>query len=175
MLFGKKKEVKQENFEESEEIKLPTLEEIRSEKIEREEPGVREEETAEIKEMPPQPLPEKREVVSKTEIRKGLPLFVKLEKYEEILRSIDELKEVLSLIKGSFSLFEESEKIKIETIKTIEKNIDKIEEKISSIDSTLARPSYEKEEKPKLVEAKDSLSELKLQIEKLKREMQSVG
>jgi len=181
MLFGRKKE---EVKPEVQEIKLPTLEEIKKETMG--EKQVSEEEPKPVQleekiEKPALPLPEKKvEPESKIkieELRKVAPLFIKLEKYEEILNTIADVKSVLNLIKDSFSVFEENEKIRTETIEAIKENIEKVGEKISSLDSILLRPAgyEEKREKEfKAEEVKDTLSALKSQIDKLKQELQSL-
>jgi hypothetical protein len=183
MLFGRKKEEVKKEVREVQEIKLPTLEEIKKE--------VGEKTSQEVEPLPLQleekiekpslPLPEKKvEPERRTgieELRKVVPLFVKLEKYEEILNIINDVKSVLDLLKNSFSIFEENEKIRTEAVEAIKENIEKVEEKISSLDSILLRPVWHEEKGEKefrAEEVKDTLSVLKSQIDKLKQELQSL-
>jgi len=182
MLFGRKKEEVKKEVQEVQEIKLPTLEEIKKETIG--EKQVSEEvkpiQIEEKIEKPALPLPEKKAEERKIkieELRKVAPLFIKLEKYEEVLNIIDEVKSVLNLLRDSFSVFEENEKIRTETIETIKENIEMVGEKISSLDSILLRPAgyEEKREKEfKAEEVKDTLAALKSQIDKLKQELQTL-
>lgn len=176
MLFGKKKEkeVKEEGFQESQEIKLPTIDEIKKgvgkpafegEKLPLVEAGGIP--------APPTPVKKPEREIKVEELRKVVPLFIKLERYEEVLSTIDELEEVLSLIKNSFSLLEESEKIRTEAVGAIKENIGKIEERIASLNSILLRPYGHEEREYRSEEMKDTLSTLKSQIEKLRQELQS--
>ncbi|MEM5829325.1 MAG: hypothetical protein QW040_00210 [Candidatus Aenigmatarchaeota archaeon] len=169
MIFGKKKDEKEEQkiFSKIEEIKLPTLEEIKSQETLKEQERKIESKPLIEEPIHPQPLPQKSEIVRK------LPLFVKLENYEELITAISELKEVLSLIKTSFSLLEEGERTKIEAMGTIKENLSKVEEKISYLNSSLLA-SVQEEKKYQTEEIKNSLLELKAKIEKLKQEMQRI-
>ncbi|MEM5836538.1 MAG: hypothetical protein QXR09_02720 [Candidatus Aenigmatarchaeota archaeon] len=181
MLFGRKKEeVKREEVQENEEIKLPTIDEIKQQlgKIEVQEKALP---VPKVEESPVQVRMEKKELEKRTrieELKKSVPLFIKLERYEEILSMIEELRTLLSLIKNSFSVLDESEKIKSEIIETIKENVKKMEEKVASLDSKLLKPTgYEEMEERieyKSKEMEDALSTLKSQIDKLKQEIQSL-
>jgi len=114
----------------------------------------------------------------KEEKQKGYPpLFVKLERYEEILNTMSEIKSVLSSLKNSFFVLNESEKIRSETIEIIKENIDRIERRITALDSVLLKPpGYEEmpvEEEHKTEEMRDVLSTLRLQIDQLKQELET--
>ena len=179
MLFGRKKEEKiKQDIQEVEEIKLPTLEEIKlpektSEKVESA-PQLIEEKLTESSETV---FPEQERKAKIEEIRKIAPVFIKLEKYEDVLNTINELKSVLNLLKNTFSILEENEKMRTETTEIIRENVKRIEEKISSLDSILLRPAgYEETswKEIKAEEVKDTLSTLKSQIDKLKRELKTL-
>jgi len=183
MLFRRKKEEVKPEFQEVQEVKLPTLEEINKESVG--EKQVSEEvkpiQIEEKIEKPTLPLPETKvepeRKIKIEELRKVAPLFIKLEKYEEILNTIADVKSVLNLLKDSFSVFEENEKIRTETIEAIKENIERVGEKISSLDSILLRPAgYEerREKEFRAEEVKDTLSALKSQIDKLKQELHSL-
>jgi histone H3/H4 len=181
MLFGRKKEKAEQEFQEIQEIKLPTIEEIKKEIISK--PQVSEE----VKQVPlqleekggekvnlPEEKPEPEEKIKTEEIRKFVPVFVKLEKYEEILNTIAGVKGILNLLKDSFSIFEENERIRREAVEAIKENVEEIEKKISSLDSILLRPVEYEEKEFRAEEVKDTLSVLRSQIEKLKQELQSL-
>jgi superfamily II helicase len=188
MLFGKKKEKKIE--QEVQEIKLPTLEEINKEvagtqqameKAEIAPLQLIEEKKVELGEEPALVLPEKKiepeRKIKIEELRKVAPLFIKLEKYEEVLNTMADVKSVLNLLKDSFSVLDENERIRTETVETIRENIKRMEGKIASLDSVLLRPPGHEETREKefkAEEVKDTLSTLKSQIDKLRQELQSI-
>jgi len=175
MLFGKKKNEppqpqKIDIASALEEIKLPKAEELSrgAEFSAPEEPKVEaREEVGEVEEV--------REVR-----REGFPpLFVKLERYEDILNTIGEAKSALKLLKNSFFVLNESEKLRAETIEMIKEGISRIEGRINSLDSVLLKPpGYEEmpaEEELKAEEMGDVLSALKQQVDQLKQEIESIG
>ncbi|MFH8132508.1 MAG: hypothetical protein QW321_02790 [Candidatus Aenigmatarchaeota archaeon] len=176
--------------EEVQEIKLPTIEEIKKEveKVAQEE-----------KKLPPvfQQIQEKteekasveKEIVKYTvedrkeekklkieELRKVVPLFIKLERYEEVLNTLEELKNILKIFKSFISTLDESEKIRNGCIDLMKQNLNKFEEKLSSLDSILLRPATHEvsEEVADKQEVKDTLLNLKSQIDKLKHELESL-
>jgi hypothetical protein len=181
MLFRRKKEEVKPEFQEVQEVKLPTLEEINKEsvgekQVSEEVKPIQIEEKIEKPTLPETKVEPERKIKIE-ELRKVAPLFIKLEKYEEILNTIADVKSVLNLLKDSFSVFEENERIRTETIEAIKENIERVGEKISSLDSILLRPAgYEerREKEFRAEEVKDTLSALKSQIDKLKQELHSL-
>jgi len=181
MLFRRKKEEVKPEFQEVQEVKLPTLEEINKEsvgekQVSEEVKPIQIEEKIEKPTLPETKFEPERKIKIE-ELRKVAPLFIKLEKYEEILNTIADVKSVLNLLKDSFSVFEENERIRTETIEAIKENIERVGEKISSLDSILLRPAgYEerREKEFRAEEVKDTLSALKSQIDKLKQELRSL-
>lgn len=186
MLFGKKKKEELIIPEHQEtEIKLPTLEEIKQQiedKPIREELKPEEiewEKTEEI-EVQPRPKVEKKVFEERPKIifRKNVPVFIKIEKYEEILNNIQELKHIIALIRSSLSIFEESEKVKSETIELVKENMENFESKIDSLKSALLAEGTREEKIAEIQhkdEMKEVLSNLKAQIDKLREEIQSMG
>lgn len=179
MLFGKKKseEMKEEDLE-PQHIKLPTFEEIKSQ-VEssslptEEEKLVPTEVSASLTEI----RPEETRKIEMVRLGKA-PLFIKLERYEEVLSMTQELKSILVLLKDSLSVLDENEKIRSEAVKMIRENIENFEEKVASLDSILLKPSEKREisevKSQRTEEVKDSLSALKSQIDKLKEELESL-
>ncbi|MEM5772728.1 MAG: hypothetical protein QXL86_00665 [Candidatus Aenigmatarchaeota archaeon] len=183
MLFGRKKteEIKKEELE-PQDIKLPTIEEIKTEgekvivqpkvsNLKIEEEGI---------EIPNQPSTEKALDERKLrieELRKNVPLFIKLERYEEVLDTVEELKNILKLIKDSFYVLDENERIRNETQEAIKENMRRFEERMASLDSILLKPSTQEEtsetKTQRSGEMKDTLTALKTQIDKLKEELEA--
>jgi hypothetical protein len=168
MLFGKKKTEppqpqKIDVPQAVEEIKLPKAEELSR--------------TAEFS-APEEPKFEAREEVREARREGFPPLFVKLERYEDILNTMSEVKSVLKLLKNSFFVLNENEKLRTENTELIKEGINKIEKKINSLDTILLKPpGYEEmptEEEVKTEEMSDVLSTLKQQVDQLKQEIESI-
>ena len=134
-------------------------------------------------------VPEKKEVATpKPEIKPEekkeekkpafAPLFIKLDKYKQILNLMAELRTTIATVKNTFVVLNELEKIKANSFKVLEKAIEKIEKKLISLDSQFLRPAGFEEEFPQEVagmeELSDVLSSLKSQVEQLRREIQTV-
>jgi hypothetical protein len=128
--------------------------------------------------FPKEPEAETKEEVAQEEQGKATPLFIKLEKYEEILNTMAEVKSVINSLKNSFFVLNESEKMRSETIEIIKENIDRIERRINALDSVLLKPpGYEQmpvAEESKTEEVRDVLSSLRLQIDQLKQELETI-
>jgi len=164
LLFGKKKnkEIPHHSVTElpvTEEFKLPRAEELSK--------------SSDVA------VPEEPEVETKEEVKKEFtPMFIKLEKYEQILNTMTEVKSVLSLLKNSFFVLNENEKLRSETVELIKESIDRIERRVAALDSVLLKPpGYEempKEEEHKIDDMGDTLSTLRLQIDQLKQQLETI-
>ncbi|MEM5836511.1 MAG: hypothetical protein QW451_02045 [Candidatus Aenigmatarchaeota archaeon] len=177
MLFGKKKKEELVIPEHQEEIKLPTLEEIKQIGM----PIQLEKEKSE--EVEEKTLPKIEKSVALEEkprpiFKKSIPLFIKVERYEEILENIEELRSIIELIKSSLSIFEESERVREETIELIRENANRFENRLNFLKSALLAEGVKEERREEIQrksEMKEVLSNLKAQIEKLREEIQSMG
>ncbi|MDI6798987.1 MAG: hypothetical protein QMD12_03295 [Candidatus Aenigmarchaeota archaeon] len=124
----------------------------------------------------PLPEPEKPKEEVKEEKPAFAPLFVKLDKYRQILMLLSELKTTLVAIKNNFTVLNEIEKIEEENIKLLQKAIEKVDKKIVSLDTQLLRPPVFEEELPtEAEELGDVLSSLKSEVEQLKSELQNIA
>ena len=106
------------------------------------------------------------------------PLFVKLDKYRQILDTLSELKLIIDSLKNSFLTLKEIEGLLKENLSIVEKTIQNFEKKFLKLNSYFLRPASYKEEVEEFFEVKDletSISQLKSQIEELKAELQSVS
>lgn len=105
------------------------------------------------------------------------PLFVKLDKYKQILNALIELKTTIAAIKNSFTVLNELERLKMESLKMIQSSIDKMDKKLVALDSEFLRPSGFHEEMPPEMYSADSLggvlNDLRSQIEQLRTEIQA--
>jgi len=163
MLFGKKKneEIPQPSVTET-----PTIEDFKLPRAD------------ELSKGPDVAIPEEPEVETEEVRKEFTPMFIKLERYEQILNTMTEVKSVLGLLKNSFFVLNESEKLRSETIELIKESIDRIERRVAALDSVLLKPpGYEempKEEEYKIDEMGDTLSTLRLQIDQLKQELETI-
>lgn len=70
----------------------------------------------------------------------GAPLFVKVEKYREIITTIQEMKLFASGIKQLFSILSELEALRSDTINIMRATVQRLEKSMSEIDAELLRP-----------------------------------
>jgi hypothetical protein len=121
---------------------------------------------------------QKQEAQPKQERPAFAPLFIKLDRYKNILSAITELKTTLVMIKNSFSVFNELDKIKEDNLKVVASAIERVDKRIAALDSEFLRPSGYREELPEEVYAVESLdttlSDLRYQVDQLKAELESL-
>jgi len=103
------------------------------------------------------------------------PLFVKIDRYKNILKSMSELKTTLSLMRNSFAVLDQMEQLKVENMKLISNALDKVEKKLIALDAEFLRPSGFHDEMNEQYETESLqgvVSDLQSQIQQLKNEMQ---
>jgi hypothetical protein len=106
------------------------------------------------------------------------PLFIKIDRYKNILRSLSELKTTLAIAKNAFVMLEQMEKIKSDNLNLISNAMDKVEKKLVVLDAEFLRPSGFQDEMSDTYEMESLqgvISDLRTQIEELKNDMQQVG
>lgn len=125
--------------------------------------------------------PEKREEITKPA---SAPLFVKLERYKDILDTVSEIKMTMIKMRNAISILSELNNLINENLKMIKEAIDMMDKKIASLDSEFIKPPSLQEkglkEPPKVTEEfggglSDVLSNLKNQVSQLKSELQSIS
>jgi len=124
-------------------------------------------------------LPELPAIHVKPEIKEEpkkpfAPLFVKIDRYRQILNAMNYLKNTLVMIKNTFAILDELEKLRTENLKLIEEAIDKVDKKLLTLDSEFLRPSGYMEEMVDLHEIQGieaTISDLKNQVRQLKSEL----
>ncbi|MEM5815000.1 MAG: hypothetical protein QXD89_00730 [Candidatus Aenigmatarchaeota archaeon] len=104
------------------------------------------------------------------------PLFIKLDKYKNLVSSLMQLKTYLITLKNTIVAIEQLEKVRMESISTLSKTIEKMNEKISELEKYLVKPIGftfgPTETMEELFAVQSTLSSLKTQIENLKSELE---
>ncbi|HDJ96724.1 MAG TPA: hypothetical protein ENG45_01485 [Candidatus Aenigmarchaeota archaeon] len=117
------------------------------------------------------PVEEKVEVKEE----KYAPLFVKIEKYAEILRMLNDIKNTLSTLKNGMKMLDEIEKIRKEVKEILTSSLNRIDARIVSMDQEFLRPKGFEEEfptpmQPEVEHLQTVVDDLKAEIERLKSE-----
>ncbi|MEM0473308.1 MAG: hypothetical protein QXF88_01140 [Candidatus Aenigmatarchaeota archaeon] len=108
----------------------------------------------------------------------SVPLFVKIDKYKNILDITNDIKSVLFFAKNTLAVQRQIEILVNENRKLLEDSINKLEEKIMFLDRELTKPGvYEskKTEQQPEKEIDNVLDELRKQIESLKSDLKSIA
>ena len=148
---------------------VPEVEEPKHEEVKREETIKQEkvEKPAETEEVQKAIRPvEKKE-------KPLAPVFIKVEKYKEIISTIEEIKILLRGTKQIFSILSEIEGIRDDALKILSSAIQRAERDVIAVDSYMLRPpELEIEEKPSHIEK--SLEDLQKQLQELKTELNKI-
>jgi len=107
------------------------------------------------------------------------PLFVKVDKYKEVLSLIQEMKVFISGIKQLFNILQDLEALRIDAIKIMKATIQRLERRMIEMDSDLLRPKGYEAPLMSPVEAEashveDSLTELQGEIARMRRELEGL-
>lgn len=105
------------------------------------------------------------------------PLFVKIDRYRNIISSLGSIKAAMGLVKNSFSALSELDKARVQTMGLIRDALEKIEKKMDSLDNELVRPTgfntlSAPEEYQDVHNVQATVADLKGQIQQLKGELQ---
>lgn len=106
------------------------------------------------------------------------PLFVKLTRYKQILNAMNYLKTTMVMIRNTFSILNELERLKAENLKMIQSAMEKVEKRLLTLDSEFMRPSGFTEELPELHDVESleaTIADLKSQIDQLKTELERMA
>ena len=124
----------------------------------------------------PQLPPVKRE----PEKHQVAPLFVKMDRYRQILTTIGNLKTALMIVKNSLATLQQIERVRDQTFSIVNDVVEKMDEKLITLDNELLRPAGFHENREASPEGQDirsieaTVSELQGQIEQLKSELTKV-
>ena len=105
------------------------------------------------------------------------PLFVKMDKYRQILTTIGNLKTALMIVKNSLATLQQIEKVRDTTFNIVKDVADKMDEKLISLDNDLLRPAGYYDSAQVSPEHQDirtieaTVADLQGQIEQLKSEL----
>ncbi len=107
------------------------------------------------------------------------PLFVKVEKYREVISSIQEMKLFIAGVKDTFAILQELEHVRSDAINIMKVTVQRLEKATMELDSELLRPRgvnispFEQgETEAKHIES--SLTELQKQLLELKQDLQGM-
>ena len=109
-------------------------------------------------------------------VESGMPVFIKVDRYEDMLSIVDEMKSFHSALTEVRRIIDEIEAVRSSAFSLLDRINSKLDERIKEIDSFLTRPKGLKLEK-KSKEARDideALSRLKEELESLRKEIGSV-
>lgn len=120
--------------------------------------------------QPSSSLPQQKESIA--------PLFVKVERYSDLIASVQEMKSFVSGTKQLFSILNELESVRADTLKILKATVQRMEKSIIEIDSDLLRPrgfEFEvKQNENEVQHIESSLTDLQKQLMMLRRELQEL-
>ncbi|MEM7819451.1 MAG: hypothetical protein QXD48_01335 [Candidatus Aenigmatarchaeota archaeon] len=126
-------------------------------------------------------IPELPEIEPKTYRHEemSMPLFVKVDKYKELLSGIQEMKLFVSGAKQLFSILQEIETIRSDALKIMHATVQRLEKSIIEMDSELIRPrgadlAMVPERPEDIKQIENSLNELQRQLLDLRKELQEL-
>jgi len=128
----------------------------------------------EFKELIEKSEPIKEEIVKPT----AAPLFVKLERYGNILEAINEIKMTVVKIKNALAILSDLDNLRDENLKLIKDATDAMENRVGLLDTEFLKPSGLEEKLPPEVYTEgleDVLDNLKVQVGQLKAELESIS
>jgi len=125
----------------------------------------------------PEPV-EEEPVEAKKETSQFAPLFIKLDRYKNILRQMAELKMIVVTIKNTLAMITEMDKLKADSMKMIQDAVARIDKKLVTLDQEFLKPSGYHDMIPQQMarqDLQDELDALRNQIEALKFEMEETA
>jgi len=107
------------------------------------------------------------------------PLFVKIERYQDVITHVNDMRTFISGLKHIFTLMSEIENIRTDTLKIMRASVQRLERSVSELDSMMLRPGGVPFTEPvrqgkELGNVEDALLELQKQLSDLRRELQDV-
>lgn len=135
----------------------------------------------EIKDAVEEPTPNYKEYDEEPLMEKSVgsaPLFVKIDKYKDVITEIQEMKMFISNIKQVFGVLHETEGIRSDALKVMRASIQRLEKNVLEIDSDLVRPKgismEDMQGSEEIGHIENSLTDLQKQLSDLKRELQGM-
>ncbi len=132
----------------------------------------------------PEPAHEKTASAKKVEAT-SIPLFVKIDRYKDLLDIMNDVKSVVFLAKNTLAIQKQIETLVDENRRLIEDAVKKIDERIAMLDTELTKPAtFEKigYKKPHITvgeipdkSLENVVNDLKKQIESLKSDLKNIS
>ena len=127
--------------------------------------------------LPPLPPPRPREYDARPE--QSAPLFVKVEKYREVISSLQEMKLFVAGVKDIFTVMQEIESIRGEALNVMKVTVQRLEKAVVEMDSELLRPrgvnvSPFPQGEAEVKHIESSLTELQKQLLELRQDLQGM-
>lgn len=124
----------------------------------------------------PKSAPQRKEYTQDYDVQKSAPLFVKVDKYKELLRGVNEIRAYLSSTKQVFTILQDIETIRADALKVLRATLQRMEKNVVEVDSELLRPRGAEfpDEPSEVTHMETSLNELQKQLVDLKRELQQL-
>lgn len=152
-LFGRKKKEKKREVREAEELVKSLEKEEREKKLK----------------MPEAKKPERPEFA---------PLFVRLNRYKQILHEMNYLKTTMGMVKNSLSILNELDRLRKDNLKIIQEAVGKVEKRLLTLDSEFMRPSGFTERVPEIRDVESlevTMADLRREIDRLKGELEQIA
>ncbi|MBI2545413.1 MAG: hypothetical protein HYW22_02345 [Candidatus Aenigmarchaeota archaeon] len=127
--------------------------------------------------LPEPPKPVEQPKMMRDEKPTVAPLFVKIERYRQILSTIGSLKTSLIVVKNSLDTLDQIEKARDQTYSIVSDIVRRMDEKLINLDNELLRPAGFHSPSDTSAEQQDirsidaTVSELRGQIEQLRSEL----
>ncbi|MBI2583959.1 MAG: hypothetical protein HYW25_04795 [Candidatus Aenigmarchaeota archaeon] len=109
-----------------------------------------------------------------TELSSNAPMFIKLEKYSEVLSTISELKQFIQSLRYVFDIAEEAENIRNDAVGILRASLNRLERSVHEVDKGLVKPSGWTPER-KMDAAQLSLERLQSQLSRLRKDIEYLG
>ena len=110
----------------------------------------------------------------------GAPLFVKVDKYREVLRSLQEMKLFVGGVKQTFTVLHEIESIRADALNIMRATVQRLEKSLTQVDTDLLRPKGISLREMGVADTEvrhleESLTDLQKQLAGLRQELQGLG
>jgi hypothetical protein len=129
----------------------------------------------------PKHIPEQQvfPLVREVKIEQSAPLFVKVDKYRDLISGLQEMKLFVSSVKDIFGLMQEIENIRSDALNIMKVTVQRLEKSVIEMDSELLRPkgmtsSPFPQGETEIKHIESSLSELQQQLLALRKELQGI-
>lgn len=105
------------------------------------------------------------------------PLFVKIDKYRDVLQSVNEMKLFVSGTKKIFGVLQELEDIRNDSLKIMRATVQRLEKTLTEIDTELLRPrgvNMDISPVGEMAHIEESLNDLQKQLVGMKKDLQEL-